>query len=228
MKTIIANWKSNKNLQDIEKWLDVFEEKIVGLNLEEIKVVITPPMPSLMLVADRLADREKFKNVSVGVQDLSSFPAGSYTGAVSIKNLEGFNVEYAIVGHSERRRYFHETDQDVANKVVQAVEGRIKPVLCVDEEYLGSQANALDDELKGKAMVAYEPLSAIGSGQEMDIEKVEQIKKRVKEFYGDVEFIYGGSVDPENVAEFLEVCNGVLVGTASLDVEEFVELIEQS
>ncbi|NCN87820.1 MAG: triosephosphate isomerase, partial [Candidatus Pacebacteria bacterium] len=145
--------------------------------------------------------------------------------AVSAVNLEGLNVEYAVVGHSERRHYFAESDIDVANKVDQAVEAGITPVVCVDEEYIESQSYAIDNKYFDKCIIAYEPLSAIGTGDEMDSDKVLEVVKRIRQVFGDVRVIYGGSVNGSNVKEYLKVCDGVLVGGASLKVKEFEDII---
>ena len=127
MKYVIANWKSNKSRGEAENWMDGFENiKVQSASQQtDVKTIICPPMPSLMFVSNKLLDREKFANVHLGVQDISPFPAGKYTGAVSARNLDGFGVAYAIVGHSERRQFFHETHQDVANKVAQCVDNGI-------------------------------------------------------------------------------------------------------
>ncbi|HEX7017488.1 MAG TPA: triose-phosphate isomerase family protein, partial [Patescibacteria group bacterium] len=163
MKLIIANWKSHKTREDVQKWIEVFEEKSDQLPTG-IEVAIAPPMPSLMFVSNRLLAKDKHSQTKLAVQDLSPFPAGAYTGAVSTTNLVGFGVKYAIVGHSERRRYFHETHQDVANKVAQAIDNNITPIVCVDDEYIADQAAAIDRQYLDKCMVAYEELGAIGTG----------------------------------------------------------------
>lgn len=223
MKLIIANWKSHKNREAVEKWLDDFEGKYTAQ--VEKQVVICPPMSSLMFVSNRLLNREKNKDVYLGVQDISPYPAGKYTGAVSTENLNGFNVRYAIVGHSERRRYFHETHNDVANKVAQCIDAGITPIVCVDDEYISSQAAAIPQEHLIKCIVAYEELSAIGSGKNEPVEHVKEVFAEIKKYFGSVKLIYGGSVDVDNVQDYLSFCDGVLVGTASLDVSDFIALL---
>ncbi|MDH5533690.1 MAG: triose-phosphate isomerase [Candidatus Pacebacteria bacterium] len=226
MKYIFANWKSNKNRKDAEHWMDEFDKNYAHFaSHEDLEIIIAPPMPSLMFISNRLLDRQKHPHVYLAVQDLSSYPAGSYTGAVSTVNLEGFNVKYAILGHSERRNYFEESDMDVAKKVDQAVEAGITPVVCVDEDYIESQAYAIDKKHHKKCIVAYEPLSAIGTGDEMNPKKVVEVVNRIRKAFGDVRVIYGGSVDGDNVKDYLEVCDGVLVGGASLKVDEFKRLV---
>jgi triosephosphate isomerase (TIM) len=226
MPIIIANWKSNKSLEVAEKWMDRFAEleKSDGID-ESITVVIAPSFCHLDLVAKKIANIE---HVALASQDLSQFSAGSYTGEISGINLDGFHVKYSILGHSERRRHFRETSNDVAMKVDQAVSNDIIPVVCVDDEYVESQALSIDKEHLEKCVVAYEPLSAIGSGKNEDVGKVKEVVEKIKSFFGDVPVIYGGSVNDMNVAEYLLVCDGVLVGTASLDCDSFWKVVKNS
>lgn len=222
MKYIIANWKSHKSREEVEKWLDGYQEKLI--NVGENQVVIAPPMPALMFVSNRLLQPE-LRHTKLGVQDLSPFPAGAYTGAVSARNLEGFKVSYAILGHSERRRYFHETHQEVANKVDQALSAGIKPIVCVDDEYITEQAAAIPAEQRSKCLVAYEDLAAIGTGKNTDLKQVQENFSVIRDAFGQVPLIYGGSVNSSNVSEYLAHCDGVLVGTASLDVDDFLAVV---
>lgn len=216
MKYIFANWKSNKNLNQANEWLVQFGE----VNTEN-EVILLPAFNLLGGIFTHALE----KGLMLGVQDLSPLAAGSYTGAVSAVNLEGMGVKYVLVGHSERRHYFGESDQDVANKVERALEANLTPVVCVDEGYIESQAAALDQDYLKRCIIAYEPLSAIGTGDEMSVEKVEQVFERIKKVFGDVKVIYGGSVNPENVLSYLRIGDGVLVGGASLEADKFKKLI---
>jgi triosephosphate isomerase (TIM) len=216
MKYIFANWKSNKNIVGAKEWLDS-----VGSINSDKEVVLTPPFTILGAIYTQALS----SNFKLGVQDISPFSAGSYTGAISPVNLEEMSVSYAIVGHSERRHYFGESDQMVANKVDIALEAKITPVVCVDEGYIESQANAIDSDLRKKCIVAYEPISAIGTGDEMGEKKVGEVVERIKKAFGEVRVIYGGSVDGDNIEEYLEICDGVLIGGASLKVEDFKQLL---
>ena len=227
MKYIIANWKSNKTREEIEHWVDRFEQLLKAQPVgEQVAAIIAPPFPSLMFVSNRLLDRELHAQTFLAVQDISPFPAGSYTGAVSARNLDGFNVKYAIVGHSERRRYFHETHQEIANKVSQCLENGITPILCIDEEYVFDQAGAMTKDQLGKCIVAYEPLSAIGTGQNEPIDHVIEVRDRIKKVFGEnVPILYGGSVTEENFQEYLDMCDGLLIGGASLDAVKFSKLL---
>lgn len=219
-KIVIANWKSNKNKSEAQHWVETYSKNRLAF---DGKVVVAPAFPLLETVSTTI--KKTGCNVQLAVQTLSSFPAGSYTGGVSIKNLEGFSPSYAILGHSERRRYFHESDIDVAKQAELALEGGITPVICVDKEYVASQAGMLSDEVKQNCIVAYEPSAAIGSGKSEDVGTVKSVKAQIQNNFGEVPVIYGGSVTEQNIAEYLIVCDGVLVGSASLNVEQFLALL---
>ncbi|MBU1885286.1 triose-phosphate isomerase [Patescibacteria group bacterium] len=220
-KLFVANWKSNKTLEEARQWIDDFK---VELN-DDQEIVIAPPYPFLSLVADKIKD---LPGVSLAVQNLSSFPAGSYTGEVCVRNLEGLGVKYAIVGHSERRRYLKESHQDVANKVSQALNNGITPIVCIDQDYMEDQAQLIESDLLSQCVVAYEPLVAIGTGENAPVKEVAKVVKEIKEVFGEVPVLYGGSVSPDNVILYLEITDGVLVGGASLDVGVFAELIKSN
>ncbi len=223
-RLIVANWKSNKTSVEVTEWLDEFDHLLKNQpSHTDVHVVIAPPFLFLPMVAGRI---KKLPHCSLAVQDISPFPAGSYTGAVSSYNLSSLSVSHAIVGHSERRRYFHETHADVAAKVAQAVEAGITPIVCVDEEYVALQASAIAVEHLSKCVVAYEPLGAIGSGKNADVGTVKRVVTTITRAFGDVKVIYGGSVDERNIGEYLLVTRGVLVGGASLAANQFSALLE--
>lgn len=222
MKYVIGNWKSNKSEEEVKIWLKEFAGAVAQNS--QVKIIIAPPFPFLRLAANTA---DQVTNLELAVQDLSPFPAGSYTGAISTHNLEGLGVKYAIVGHSERRRYFKETNQDVANKVERCLEAEITPIVCVDDDYISSQAFAIKKEYLTKCMVAYEALGAIGSGQSTPVDKVKKVYGQIEQEFGSVKLIYGGSVTSQNVVDYLAISDGVLVGEASLKIESFLGLIER-
>lgn len=230
-KLYVANWKSNKTREEVEQWINDFDEQrkvsaIIGN--DDNTIVLCPPMPSLMFVSNRLIDRKLHHSVYLGVQDVSPYPAGSYTGAVSTQNLDGFDVKYAIIGHSERRKYFHETSQEIANKVDQCLEAGITPIVCVDRDQIDEQARKIDESKRKHIIVAYEPVEYIGTGTAQKGEEVLEVVAEVRKAFGkDSQVLYGGSVNPENIEEFksqVEI-DGFLVGSASLDVDKFLDLI---
>jgi triosephosphate isomerase (TIM) len=223
-KLILANFKSNKSIEEAESWLKSFVDGFDKNILDQFDVSIAPSYVSLLPFFVGLQDSKI--GATLSVQDISAYPAGSYTGAVGLQNLSELDIKYAIVGHSERRRYFNEDHQLVARKVEQAVAGNITPIICVDESYLEEQLSIISDENMSKSIVAFEPVEAIGSGNNADLGTVKSVCDRVKKLNSEVGFIYGGSVDDSNVAEYLIETDGVLVASASLDADNFLKLIK--
>lgn len=228
---MIANWKSNKNRAEVEEWMHTFEKQLeilVALDKLKYDTVICPPMPSLSQVSDRLLNKALHSHTFLGVQDISPFPAGSYTGAVSGHNLIGFGVKYAVVGHSERRKYFKESSLEVSKKVESCIEERITPIVCVDRNEIDAQADFIEKGKYSKLVVAYEPVDHIGTGIAQDVSEVLPVMRELKAVFRGARIIYGGSVNPDNIDEFIaeEEIEGFLVGHASLDVDEFGELLK--
>lgn len=223
MRYLVGNWKSNKTLDESLQWFAEMQAVNVP---HETEVVVCPPYPYLSNLESQISN-DKLK---LGVQDISPFPFGAYTGAIAIEMVKQW-IAYAIVGHSERRKYFHESHQDVANKVDRCIEVGITPIVCVDEAYVEAQLAAINDAYIAKIIVAYEPLSAIGSGIPDTPEHAIQVAQVIKDKAGvDVPVLYGGSVKPENIQSFLshQEISGALVGGASLDPHAWQELIAAS
>lgn len=233
MKLIIANWKLNPSSPvDAEKLAK--ESDIKGL-------VIAPPFPFMEFVAAII------KKATLGAQDLFWEDSGAYTGEVSGAQLKAMNVEYAIIGHSERRKNLGETDEMVAKKVAAAVKDGIKPVICVGETQQQRDKNKMVEVIeqevriglsrvagtKEEIIVAYEPIWAIGTGTPDTPENMLAMVKLIKEVAGRVDVknvrcIYGGSVTSQNAEVFLKNSEiaGALVGGASLKGEEIKKIIE--
>lgn len=215
---MVGNWKSNKTLEEAKKWIQKYSCQVKDAR---VKNVICPPFPYINSLEFPL-------EVELGAQDVSPFPFGAYTGAVSAA-MVSVAVKYAIVGHSERREYFHETHQEVANKAAECMSSQITPIVCIDSPYLKDQITALDPEIYNNLIVAYEPLSAIGSGDPDTPEHADEVSRRVKELTDNsVPVLYGGSVSAGNVADFVSMPNidGVLVGGKSLDPVEWSDLVQ--
>jgi triosephosphate isomerase (TIM) len=227
-KIIVANWKSNKSVAGATEWFDSLASALGSP--QRVELVLAVPFVFLGLALERVGKLQAnpTSNISLGVQDLSPYPAGSYTGAVSGYNLEGLGVKYAVLGHSERRRYFHETNQDVAAKVEQALASGITPIVCVDQDYIASQASVIDENMLARCVVAFEPISAIGNGNNADLATVKTAIESIRQNFGQVPVLYGGSVDEQNINEYLIVCDGVIVGTASLDALQLARVVEKS
>lgn len=215
---IIANWKSNKIIAEALDWVSQVGPEIP--HSENLKVVVCPPVSSLSEV--KKAIQVGNFPIITGSQDLSSFDSGAYTGEESA-NLIKELVELSIIGHSERRQNFSETDQMVSKKVAQAVKADITPLVCVQ----GSDTPVPE----GAKLVAYEPIFAIGSGNPDTPENANQVAKVLKGLYGeDLEILYGGSVMHENIKSFIsqENISGALIGKASLDAQEFIRIVKES
>lgn len=231
--TIIANWKSNKSLPEVEGFLAEFEKLLATRRFDSsVKLVLAPAFPALPLVSDWLKSAQVLRAegalaISLAAQDISPYPAGSYTGAVSARNLEGLNLEYVLVGHSERRHYFGESNQVIANKIDQALSSNLVPILCLDDPDFESQAVVMSAEARAKSLVAYEALSAIGTGQSTRPEVVIEAREQLAHHYDLPKFIYGGSVTAENVGDYLEISDGLLVGGASLKPEDLMAILDQ-
>lgn len=214
----IANWKSNKTPQETEEWLKEFQISNIKQQIsQDKKVIVCPPFPLLSMFAQYV--KEHNEPIEVGSQDISPFSEGAYTGAVSGKLLRAY-ATYAIIGHSERRKYFHETKEELAKKVTMALSCGITPIYCVSDK---------DEKIpEGVTIVAFEPITAIGSGSPEDPNTVEVVARFIKEKNSVVYVVYGGSVTPENVAHYtsLPSIHGVLIGGAGLDPKSFAAIIQ--
>jgi len=212
----IANWKSHKSAAAVTPW---FADLTIPASTESLEIVIAPPFTLL----PRLLEEVTKNNlpISLAAQDVSPYPLGAYTGEVAAQQLADLGVVYCIVGHSERRKYFHETDQDVAKKIAELLHFSITPVLCLDEAYITSQAKMLTKEQREAVLVAYEPITAIGSGHPVSVDTVKKVVTTIHEHFPNVPVLYGGSVDAKNVSEYLLATQGVLVGTDSLAGKDF-------
>ena len=244
-KPIIAgNWKMFKNRDEALQF--VYNVNMKLPSTEFVESVVCAQSPILRDLVKRQGD-----NLRIGAQNMHYLDSGAYTGEVSAPLLEDIGVEYVIIGHSERRAYYNETDSSINKKLHQAFRYGLKPILCVGESLEVREANETNDfvrnqvelDLKGlgteqvKTLVlAYEPIWAIGTGKtatsEMANDTIKEIRKVIKSLYGRetaeaVRIQYGGSVKPGNIKELLATSDidGALVGGASLDSESFLALV---
>lgn len=211
---IIANWKSNKNIAEALDWVSQVGSQIP--KIEGLKIIVCPTFSALSEVKKAITVGNF--PLLVGSQDLSLFGAGAYTGEEPAECLSQL-IYLSILGHSERRQNFSETDEVVAKKVARANENNIIPLVCVQ----GSDTPVPE----GCKLVVYEPIFAIGTGNPDTPENANQLAVALKEKYGqDLEVLYGGSVTSENVKSFVAQLNlsGVLVGKASLSAGEFSKI----
>lgn len=212
MKYLIANWKAQMTLYDVQTWIEIFRSAYK--EKKDVTIIICPPYPFLMHLKEKL---HGLKNVAVGAQTVSQFDHGKYTGEVSAKALQGI-ADYAIIGHSERRTNNHETEQQIQAQIALCNTYHINPVLCIRDEK--------DEIYDNVDLIAYEPVAAIGTGENEDPKKVLEMKESLV-LPDNVSFIYGGSVTKENFKEYYEKggVSGFLVGTASLEAGEFLKIM---
>lgn len=242
---IAGNWKMNLDHQQAIALVQKvsWTLKDVSHDYEKVEVAVFPPFTDLRSV-QTLIDADKLQ-LSLGAQDLSKFDSGAYTGEVSGAFLKKLDCKYVLVGHSERRQYHNEDDEVIKLKVQASLKHGLIPVICVGEnlEELESQGAAavpirqLTKALEGisasaEFVVAYEPVWAIGTGKVASSEQAAEVAKKLRDCISDLlgpevaeatRILYGGSVKAANVAGFLasSEVDGVLVGGASLDVDEF-------
>lgn len=243
-KIIAGNWKMNYCVNKAEEFVSQIRDTI---NTDEVDVVICPNFVAL----DRISDLIYGTNIKLGAQNVYFEDKGAYTGETSVNMLAAVGVSYCIVGHSERRQYFNETDEIVNKKAKKLLEKDIAPIVCVGEtleeresekmyEVVEKQVrNSLDgidkDLIMNKVVIAYEPIWAIGTGKTATAEQANEMCKYIREviakMYDEetsqkVRIQYGGSVKPSNASEILNMSDidGALVGGASL-TNDFVAIV---
>ena len=240
---IAGNWKMNKTPSETEKLLS--ELKAIPLNLS-VDIVVCPPAICIPAAAEAI----KNTPINLGAQNVHYENSGAFTGEISADMLKEAGVSYAIVGHSERRQYFAETDETVAKRAFAALSSGITPIICVGETLeqreQGNTNNVVTSQILTalepfsaeqlpEIVVAYEPIWAIGTGKTATAEQANDVISYIREViasvYGDlaneVRIQYGGSVKPANVAEIMgqSDIDGALVGGASLKADDYVALV---
>ena len=219
---VVANWKSHKTMTEVERWLETFS----GLYSPDplVEVIIAPSFVHLVPLWGLLQEHNPTR-LTLAVQDLSPFPFGGYTGAVAAEMVRDM-VGFAIIGHAERRRYFHETHQEIANKASEAAAAGIRPILCVDRPYAHTQLAALNEADTSELLIGYGPVEAIGIAVAQTPEKAASAIRDIRALMPDNPILYGGSINAANAGTFirLEGVQGLMVGTASLDAAEFARI----
>ncbi len=221
-KYVIGNWKSNKNRDVAQKWFAKFSE--IYKPVDGLEVIVAPSFICLCSLSEYV-HALGIKNLSLAAQDVSPFPKGSYTGAVAADMIKGM-VEYVIIGHSERRRYFHETSQDTANKMAETVDAGLKPIVCIDQPYAMSQLTALNDIDCDELLIAYGPKEAITARIPEQPERVAEAAKFISQIQTKRPVLYGGSLMVDNVEKYVSLpeLSGIFVGESSLDAESFATI----
>jgi triosephosphate isomerase len=223
-KYVIGNWKCHKTIDDGLDWFQKFSRYY--RKSDKVKVVVAPTF----LCLDRLSvalDGLQLSDVSLAAQDVSAFPRGNYTGAIAADMLKPL-VDYVIVGHAERRRYYHETVQDVINKVAEAADCGLAPIVCVEDAELLSQLRPLADIECKELIVAYTPVEVLTFNIPESVDRIAEAVKRIKAFFPTLPIIYGGRISEENAKDYLAIqgLNGLFVGEASLEAEKFARICE--
>ncbi len=243
-KLIVGNWKMNLGIHDASVFVHHLAKEIPVHH--DVEVVLAPTLLALQPLSLQI-DRRQFK---LAVQNFYWRDHGAFTGEVSATQLRGL-VDYAIVGHSERRHIFHEHDKEIRSKVQAAIRNDIRPILCIgetaNERAAGETTDTLHDQLIGglanvtseefdKIVIAYEPVWAIGTGDNAlpdDVKKaVRAIRRQITHLYGDVaskavRVLYGGSVTADSAPTYLGIdgIDGLLVGGASLSLQSFGSIV---
>ncbi len=243
-KTLVAaNWKMNKTVKEAVSFVKALKPLVSSINDKD--VLICPPFTALYALSKELEG----SNILLGAQNMFYEEKGAFTGEISPLMLKELGCSYVILGHSERRRIFKETDELINKKVKSAVLHGFMPIVCIgeslDERESGRTFDIIERQLrldlkdvKGDIVVAYEPLWAIGTGETATPEIAESVHKFIRSVLVDIydsdaesiRLIYGGSVKPNNVEKLVSMndIDGVLVGGASLNVDSFYRIIELS
>jgi triosephosphate isomerase len=245
---IAGNWKMFKTVQEAVMFAK--ELRRLVKDVTDVEIVIAPPFTAVHSVAEAL----RSANVGVAAQNLYWEREGAFTGEVSGAMIKEAGAEYVIVGHSERRRLFGETDATVSRKTSAAIGAGLTPIVCVGETLEQRERNetlaVLDRQIKdgleslnaqqmAELVVAYEPVWAIGTGRNASAaqagEAHRHIRTRLRQWFGanaadQCHLIYGGSVKPDNIAELIREpdVDGALVGGSSLEVKSFIEIVTRS
>ena len=244
---VCGNWKMHKTPTEARALARDIANGMRGLG-DHVEVAVCPAFPALPAVAETLAD----SSVAWGAQNCSPFPDGAFTGEVSVPMLVDLKCQFAILGHSERRQFFGETDSGVREKAEAVLGQGLTPIVCVgeslDEREAGRTEEVVDRQIRGaldgipgpevgRSVLAYEPIWAIGTGKTATPDMAEAVHRRIRvtlsELYGEsiataVRVLYGGSVKPGNAAELFQQPNidGGLIGGASLDAESFLGIVK--
>ncbi len=248
---IAANWKMNKNIGEGLSFAGEFSQKFYQWfqsDNDPVDVLICPPFLNIPSLCAVFAG----KSIKIGAQNMFWEKEGAFTGEISPAMLKDIGCSFVIIGHSERRHIFSETDEDISKKVRAALDNSLKPVICVGEtlehkkqgktyEIIANMIKHAFSKVKAKEIeslaVAYEPVWAIGTGQEANpddaADVINHIRETVDKLFGEpisdnLRVLYGGSVKPNNIRSFMlkDQIDGTLVGGASLDPNDFFQLIE--
>jgi triosephosphate isomerase len=245
---IAGNWKMFKTVHDTVVYVKEF--RILVKDIEDVEIVIAPPF----MAVHAAAEAARNSNIGVAAQNLHWERDGAFTGEISGPMIKEAGAEYVIIGHSERRTLFGETDQSVNRKIGAAIAAGLVPIVCIGETLAereaGETLSVLDRQIKtgfdgitgeqvGALVIAYEPVWAIGTGRTATAGQAQEahahIRQRLRQWFGapaadECHVIYGGSVKPDNTKDLIAQpdVDGALVGGASLDIKSFFEIVSRS
>jgi triosephosphate isomerase len=245
-KIIAGNWKMNKTIADALTLVKGIQAELNGC--KEVEVVVCPPFTALKSVSDVLANSQ----INLGCQNMSSEDDGAYTGEISHTMLHELSVKYVILGHSERREYYKETDFWVNKKVKKALEKNLRPIVCVGEKLAdreaGNTEKVVEAQVRGSladitaeqfenVVVAYEPVWAIGTGKTATSEQAQEVHAFIRGIIRDMvgekaakglRIQYGGSMKASNAKELLSQpdIDGGLIGGAALEARSFIDIVK--
>jgi len=242
-----GNWKMNKTIGEAASMLKAL--KPVVADVKDVEILVCPPFTALCASNNEI----KGSNIKLGAQNLFWEPKGAFTGEISPAMVKDEGCSYVIIGHSERRQYFGETDETVNKKTQAAFAAGLIPIVCVGETLAERESNVtfkviekqVRDGLKGLSadqastlVIAYEPVWAIGTGKTATPEQAQEVHAFIRKIYSEiykdaaqkVRILYGGSVNPKNVSELMKQpdIDGGLVGGASLEADSFAQLVKYS
>lgn len=248
-KAIIAgNWKMNKTIGEAIELVNGLKRNLY--NIENADIVVCPPYTALSDIWEITSD----SNIALGAQDLFWEEKGAFTGQVSAAMIKDTGCKFVIIGHSERRQYFYETNETVNKKLKRALASGLLPIVCVgeklEERESGKTFKVIEDHVINglrdipqtdalKTVIAYEPVWAIGTGKTATPEQAQEVHKFIrgllskmyaKDTAASIRIQYGGSVTPENIASLIGQpdIDGALVGGASLKVDSFTEIVKKA
>ncbi len=212
---VIANFKQNLNIRDLKNYFKKWEELSKKFAPKKnLKIIFCPSTIYLDYVSKQI---KKYTNTFIGIQNISPFKKGSYTGEVGANQAKDF-ARFCILGHSERRKYFKEDNKEIRQKVKNAIKEKVIPIVCISkkEQFLPKIKNIV---------YAYEPIENIGTGKAASIEKIKSFIASKPE---NSKILYGGSVNTHNIKKLLSIksINGFLIGSASLKPDSFFKIVQ--
>ena len=247
-KVIAGNWKMNKTTADAIELANGLKRELY--KIDDVEIVICPPFTAL----DEVAEVVYESNIKLGAQNMHGEASCAFTGEISGPMLKDLGCDFVILGHSERRQYFYESNETVNKKVKAALKYNLTPIVCVGEslqerekgktfevvsDHVSNSLKGLSDEEMKKVIIAYEPVWAIGTGKTATPKQAQEVhsfirellkKMYTQELAQEIIILYGGSIKPDNIKELVEQkdIDGALVGGASLEIKSFSEIVKYS